>query len=185
MGEVSCDTVWSDQAFIVGNYSVADMACAPWLYAHQRRGQLDLDGLPHVARWYADVCERPAFLRAYEILAGGAGGPYVANRSMLHAEARRILFGRTRWSSGDRSAQTLAAIAVRASSICSAQSSSHGTDQMDAGVVGRSKPPHRSLPTRSCRQHATRGLAVSEAGRRDRPSLADAGSGLACMAGHR
>ncbi len=87
------DRVLSDRVFIVGEYSIADMACAPWLYAHDRRGQLDLDGLSHVASWFAAIRERPAFRRAYEILADVAGGSYVANRSMLSENARRILFG--------------------------------------------------------------------------------------------
>lgn len=85
--------ILADKPHIVGDYSIADMACAPWLYAHDRRGQLDLEGLPHLARWYATVRERPAFVRAYDILARVAGETYVANRSMLDADARRILFG--------------------------------------------------------------------------------------------
>ncbi len=87
------DGVLAGHDYLVDDYSIADMACVPWLYAHDRRDQLDLDGLPHVARWYAAVRERPAFRRAYEILAEVAGGPYVANRSMLEVDARRILFG--------------------------------------------------------------------------------------------
>lgn len=87
------DDVLAEHGYLVGDYSIADMACIPWLYAHDRRGQLDLDGLPHVTRWYAAVRDRPAFRRAYDILAEVAGGPYVANRSMLDVDARRILFG--------------------------------------------------------------------------------------------
>ena len=87
------DGVLAERDYLVDDYSIADMACVPWLYAHDRRGQLDLDGLPHVARWYDAVRSRPAFRRAYEILAEVAGGSYVANRSMLDVDARRILFG--------------------------------------------------------------------------------------------
>ena len=87
------DGVLADRDYLVDDYSIADMACVPWLYAHDRRGQLDLNGLPHVARWYTAVRDRPAFRRAYEILAEVAGGPYVANRAMLDVDARRILFG--------------------------------------------------------------------------------------------
>ncbi len=87
------DKVLADQPYLVGDYSIADMACAPWLYAHDRRGQLDLDAFPNLARWYATVRNRPAFVRAYEILAEVAGGTYVSNRGMLDKEARRILFG--------------------------------------------------------------------------------------------
>lgn len=87
------DRVLAERKYLVGEYSIADMACAPWLYAHDRRGQLDLDGLPHVARWYAAVRGRPAFGRAYEIMGEVAGGPVTRDRSTLDDAARRILFG--------------------------------------------------------------------------------------------
>ena len=87
------DKVLADQRFISGDYSIADMSCAPWLYAHDRREQLDLAGLPYVARWYTEMRGRPAFGRAYDVLADIAGGVYVENRLMLDAPARRILFG--------------------------------------------------------------------------------------------
>lgn len=87
------DRVLADQDYLVGEYTIADMACVPWLFAHDRRGQLDLNGLPNVARWYSAVRERPAFTRAYTIMGEVAGGPVTQNRSTLNDAARRILFG--------------------------------------------------------------------------------------------
>lgn len=87
------DRVLAGQEYLVGEYSIADMACAPWLFAHDRRGQLDLDGLSNVARWYAAIRARPAFVRAYAIMGEVAGKPVTQDRSTLDEAARRILFG--------------------------------------------------------------------------------------------
>jgi len=87
------DRVLADRNYLVGDYSIADMACAPWLFAHDRRGQLDLGGLANLARWFAAIRARPAFERAYEIMGEVAGGPVTQNRSTLDDAARRILFG--------------------------------------------------------------------------------------------
>ncbi len=87
------DRALADWDYLVGDYSIADMACAPWLFSHDRRGQLGLDGLSNVARWYAAIRARPAFARAYQIMGEVAGGPVTQNRSTLDDAARRILFG--------------------------------------------------------------------------------------------
>ncbi|WP_294197680.1 glutathione S-transferase N-terminal domain-containing protein [uncultured Sphingomonas sp.] len=53
------------RAFIIGDdYTVADMACHPWILP-EAQGQ-DLARFPNVARWHAAVAERPAVARAYE-----------------------------------------------------------------------------------------------------------------------
>lgn len=87
------DRVLGGQEYLVGEYSIADMACAPWLFAHDRRGQLDLSGLPNLTRWYGAVRSRPAFSRAYTIMGEVAGKPVTQDRSTLDEAARRILFG--------------------------------------------------------------------------------------------
>ncbi|HET7371659.1 MAG TPA: glutathione binding-like protein [Gammaproteobacteria bacterium] len=55
----------ADNAFIVGDYSIADMACYPWIVPHAPHGQ-DLNEFPHLKRWFEEVGARPAVLRTYE-----------------------------------------------------------------------------------------------------------------------
>ncbi len=53
--------------YICGDdYSIADIACYPWIAAHQKQGQV-LDAFPALARWAARVAARPATQRAYAL----------------------------------------------------------------------------------------------------------------------
>ena len=52
------------RAYIAEAYSIADMACYPWIVLHERQGQ-DLDEFPHLKRWFNAVAARPAVERAY------------------------------------------------------------------------------------------------------------------------
>jgi len=45
-------------AFVAGDYSIADMACFPWIMTHKAQG-LTLDDYPQIRRWYATVRARP------------------------------------------------------------------------------------------------------------------------------
>lgn len=51
---------------LAGEYSIADMACFPWLRNHGRLG-IDIGRYPHVERWLAAVGDRPAVQRALEL----------------------------------------------------------------------------------------------------------------------
>ncbi len=51
--------------FIAGEYSIADMACYPWIVPHETQGQRLAD-FPHLKRWFEAIAERPATRRAYE-----------------------------------------------------------------------------------------------------------------------
>jgi GST-like protein len=51
---------------ICGDYSIADMACWPWVLTHKAQG-IDLAGFPEVARWYGALKERPALRRGYDL----------------------------------------------------------------------------------------------------------------------
>jgi GSH-dependent disulfide-bond oxidoreductase len=52
--------------FIAGDYSIADMACWPWIREHETQGQ-DLQEFPNVRRWFADLAVRPAVVRTLTI----------------------------------------------------------------------------------------------------------------------
>lgn len=51
--------------FLAGDYSIADMACYPWVWRHWRH-QIDLDDYPNVKAWYESIAARPATARASE-----------------------------------------------------------------------------------------------------------------------
>lgn len=49
----------ANSEFLVRDYSIADMACYPWVAQHQWCG-LRLDTFPNLARWHSAVGARPA-----------------------------------------------------------------------------------------------------------------------------
>ncbi len=56
----------ADREFLAGDYSIADMACYPWVVPHERQ-QMNLNDFPNLKRWFHTIRERPATLRAYQI----------------------------------------------------------------------------------------------------------------------
>ncbi len=52
--------------FIVGDYSIADIACWPWVSRYQRH-QIDLADYPNVREWYQRIATRPAVQRGYDV----------------------------------------------------------------------------------------------------------------------
>jgi GST-like protein len=51
---------------ICGEYSIADMACWPWVVTHKAQG-IDLAGFPELPRWYGALKQRPALRRGYDL----------------------------------------------------------------------------------------------------------------------
>jgi GST-like protein len=76
--------------FIAGEYSIADMACYPWIVPHERQGQ-NLNDFPNLKRWFETVRNRDAVKRAYDI--AKRVNPSAAGMS---EEAKKILFGQGR-----------------------------------------------------------------------------------------
>jgi GSH-dependent disulfide-bond oxidoreductase len=79
----------ADRAFVAGDYSIADMACYPWIVGHKNQGQ-DLDKFPHLKRWFETIQQRPATIRAYE-----KGKEVNSAPPGMTDEARKVLFGQT------------------------------------------------------------------------------------------
>jgi GST-like protein len=79
----------ADREFVAGAYSIADMACYPWIRPHQQHGQ-NLDEFRNVKRWFETMAARPAVKKAYE----QPDTSYSANQPLTD-EQRRILFGQT------------------------------------------------------------------------------------------
>jgi len=81
----------ADREFIAGEYSIADIACYPWIVPHDRHGQ-DLGRFRHLKRWFDTIRARPATRRAYE---GAPDDPRPSAGVTLSEEAHRILFGQS------------------------------------------------------------------------------------------
>ena len=77
-----------DRAYVAGEYSIADIACYPWIVSHEAQGQR-LEEFPHLRRWFESIRERPATVRAYEKAAA------VNTQNTITEDAKRILFGQT------------------------------------------------------------------------------------------
>ncbi len=77
------------RAFIGGDdYSIADMACYPWIVPHEKQGQ-DLTQFPDLRRWFQAIAERPATKAAY-----ARAEPFQATPTITE-ESRKILFGQS------------------------------------------------------------------------------------------
>jgi GST-like protein len=51
---------------VCGEYSIADMACWPWIVTWKRQ-DIPLERFPNVQRWYQALQQRPALRRGYEL----------------------------------------------------------------------------------------------------------------------
>ena len=81
------NTRLADRGFLAGDFSIADMACYPWIVPHRRHLQ-DINAFPHLKRWFDEIGTRPAVVRAYS----DADESY---KKPLTDEERKILFGQT------------------------------------------------------------------------------------------
>ncbi len=74
--------------FIVDDYSIADMACWPWVLIAKPLGQ-PLDAFPNVARWRETIKARPAVQRGVDL------GKELRRRVSPTEAERRVLFDQT------------------------------------------------------------------------------------------
>jgi GST-like protein len=73
-------------AYLAGDYSIADIACFPWVRSHEMQGQ-DLGEFPNVKRWFEAIGKRPAVRKGLTVLADKA-----QNRP-LAKEEEAVLWG--------------------------------------------------------------------------------------------
>jgi GST-like protein len=82
------DNRLADREFLAGDYSIADMACYPWVVPYKVHGQ-DLDLFPNLKRWFDSIRTRPAVERAYALAAT------INTAAPMSDEAKKVLFGQT------------------------------------------------------------------------------------------
>ncbi len=71
-------------------YSIADMACWPWVRPMRRQG-FEREEFPNVKRWFDDIAARPGLQRGMELL-----DEFRGNRTITD-EGREVLFGKTQF----------------------------------------------------------------------------------------
>lgn len=79
----------ADRAFVAGAYSIADLACYPWIVPYERQGQ-KIEDFPNLKRWFEAIRARPAVIRAYE-----KGKSINPSPGIQTEEQRKILFGQS------------------------------------------------------------------------------------------
>ena len=77
-----------EHEYLASDYSIADMACYPWIVPYERQQQ-QLTDFPNLKRWFESIQSRSAVIRAYE-----KGQPFMGRPSVTE-ESRKILFGQT------------------------------------------------------------------------------------------
>jgi GSH-dependent disulfide-bond oxidoreductase len=79
-----------DHSYLADEYSIADIACWPWLRRPERQGVNRAD-YPHLSRWFDAIAARPAVERGLAVLADKVG------TAPMDAKAKEILFGATQY----------------------------------------------------------------------------------------
>ena len=81
------NTRLADREFLAGDYSIADMACYPWIVPYERHKQ-NIAAFPYLMRWFEAIKARPATVKTYAAVD-------MNDQKPMTDEARKILFGQT------------------------------------------------------------------------------------------
>lgn len=73
----------ANREFLAGDYSIADMACYPWIVPYENHKQ-KLEDFPHLHRWFKTIKARPAVVKAYALQPPA---------EPMTDEAKKVLFG--------------------------------------------------------------------------------------------
>ena len=76
-----------DGEFLAGDYSIADIACFPWIRSYERQGQ-KLEDFANVKRWFEAIGDRPAVHKGLQVLADRRKPP-----GEMDEKERSVLFG--------------------------------------------------------------------------------------------
>jgi glutathione S-transferase len=76
------DTRLADHPYLAGDYSIADMACWPWVMQHDWAG-VEIADLPHLSRWLAELGDRPAVRRGFDVPAPQAQPDLETGRTIV------------------------------------------------------------------------------------------------------
>jgi GST-like protein len=76
-----------DRAFLAGDYSIADIACWPWIRLWRHHAQT-LDDFPHLKRWFDTLAARPAVNRGFRV-----GSSWREGRSGMMEDEKKVLLG--------------------------------------------------------------------------------------------
>jgi GST-like protein len=74
-------------AYLAGEYSIADIACYPWVMVIRRQPPEELESRPNLKRWLDAISERPAVKRGMAVMADRP------SPATLDPDAREILYG--------------------------------------------------------------------------------------------
>ena len=80
----------SEHEYLADEYSIADIACFPWVRIH-KLANLSIESCPNLKRWYGVIRKRPAVERGLNLLREHLTG--VPNTEAAH----EIMFGKTQF----------------------------------------------------------------------------------------
>jgi GSH-dependent disulfide-bond oxidoreductase len=72
-------------SYIAGGYSIADIACFPWIMTHKAQG-LSLDDAPNLQRWFSAVRARPEVQKGLAVMKDH-------KKAKMDEKTRKALFG--------------------------------------------------------------------------------------------
>lgn len=79
-----------ESEYLTDAYSIADIACFPWIRRYERQGQ-KLEDYPNLKRWFEAIDARPAVQRGLQVLAEHT------STGTFNDKQREMLFGATQY----------------------------------------------------------------------------------------
>lgn len=83
------DARLSDREYVAGEYSIADMACWPWIKPYKLQGQ-DLEEFPHLKRWFLMLSKMPKVREGWNV-----GREWLNGGPVVTEDSKSVLFGQT------------------------------------------------------------------------------------------
>jgi len=83
------NTRLAERDYLAGEFSIADIACFPWIAGYKRLGA-NLDAFAGLRRWFDAIKVRPAVRRGMDL-----GDDWRDSSALSDEAARKVLFGQT------------------------------------------------------------------------------------------